>query len=139
MLGMRRPPQTIMFHTMKARENPQVYTHVEVAWGVSCVNALGYAHRQAPSHSVYTTSTSCLDLCLDLGLDTDLDTDLDIDLDLYLHLDTDRGGVGGGTLAMVTVAPTPIGMTAIIHLLLAAAGSISQHQLERGNCQITMV
>lgn len=116
MSGMRRPPQipqTKLFHVMNARENPRVYMRVEVAWVVCCVNALGYAPRQAPSRYIYTTSVP----------DLDLDRDLGITLDLV----TNHGGVGGGTVAMVTVAPASIGVTVIIRLLITAAtASIGQ-------------
>lgn len=132
-LGIRRPPQipqTILFHTMKARENPRVYMHVEAAWVVSCVNALGYAPRQAPSRSIYTTSTP--------GLDLDLDHDLGIGIGIDLV--TNRGRVGGGTVAMVTVAPIIVEITVIIRLLIAsAATSIGQQQLEREKLRITML
>ncbi|KAG6365771.1 hypothetical protein INS49_007382 [Diaporthe citri] len=121
--AIRRPPQipqTLPFPRMKARENPRAYMHVEVALGVSCANASGYAHHQAQFRNIYTTSTLCPDLVLDL--DTNPDTDPGTDLD------TDHEGVRGVTVAMVTVAPTIIEMTAIVHFHLASAGSIDQYQ-----------
>lgn len=132
-LGMCRPPQipqTILFRTMKARENPRVYMHVEVAWVVSCVNALGYAPRQAPSRYIYTTSTPDLDLDLGIG----------IGIGVSVNIVTNRGSVGGGTVAMVTVAPTIVEITVTIRLLIAsAATSIGQQQLEREKLRITTV
>lgn len=106
--------------------------HVEVAWVVSCDNASGYAHHQAPSRIMNTTSTPFLDLDLDLDIDIDIDVDtdpgLDTDLEPVLDIDhdIDHADVGGAIVAMVTIAPTIIKMTAIIHLLIAAARSIDQ-------------
>ncbi|KAI7788099.1 hypothetical protein LA080_013406 [Diaporthe eres] len=74
-----------------------------------------------PSRYIHTTSTQDLDLGLGLGLS--LGIGIDIDLDLV----TNRGGVGGGTVAMVTVAPANIETTVITRLLVtAASASIGQ-------------
>lgn len=99
---------------MYPREKHLVYTHVEVAWGVSCVNVLGYVHRQAPCRNTYTTST------------TDLDTDLYTNLDIILgtNLDTDNVDVGEGTVATVTGVPIIIDMIDLVRHYVAAAASI---------------
>lgn len=77
---------------------------------------------------MYTTSTPFLDLDLDIHIDVDTDRGLDTDLEPVLDIDhdIDHVGVGGVIVAMVTIAPTIFKMTAIIHLLIAAARSIEQ-------------
>lgn len=126
-------PPTILFHMIHARENRQVFMHVEVAWGVSCVSALGYAHLQGICRTIYTTST--LDRCTDRH--TELDTDLDINLGT--NLGTDNGGAGEATVATVTIGPTIIDMIDITLHLLARDTGIDQHHLKRREQRITII
>lgn len=124
MSGIRRPrvPQTKMSQTMYPRENHRVFMHVEVAWVVSCVNALEYAHRGAPCHNIYTTSTPNLDTDHDTDLDTNLRTNVRITL--RISLGTDNVGVGEGTVATITVGPIVIDMIDIVRHLVVAAVSL---------------
>lgn len=116
-----------------ARENPQVCMHVEVAWGVSCVVALGYVHLRVPCRTMYTTTT--------LDRHTDRHTKLDTDLgtNLGTNLGTDNGGVGETTVATVTIGSAIIDMIDITRHLLARATGIDQHHLKRQKRRITII
>lgn len=119
-----------------AREYPRVYTNGEVAWGVSCVSALGYAHLRATCRTMYTTSIP--------GRYTDRRTELDTDLgtNLGINLVTDKGGVGEATVAtavIVTIGSAIIDMIDITRHLLARATGIDQQHLKRQKRQITII
>lgn len=126
-------PPMILFHMIHARENRRVFTHVEVAWGVSCVSALGYAHLQAPCRTIYTTST------LDRNTDRHTELDTDLDINLGINLGTDNGGGGEAIVATVMIDSVIIDTVDITRDLLARATGIDQHHLKRQERRITII
>lgn len=124
----------ILFQMIHARGKTRVYTHVEVAWGVSCVSALEYAHLQAPCRTTYTTSTP------DRHTDrhTEPDTDLGTSLGTNLGTDVGVGEVTVATVVTVTIGSAIIDMIDITRYLLAHDTGIDQHHLERQKRRITI-
>lgn len=126
----------ILFQMIHARGKPRVYTPVEVAWGVSCVSALEYAHLQAPCRTTYTTSTP------DRHTEPDTDLGTNLGTNLGTHLGTDKGGVGEASVATVvtvTIGPAIVDMIDITRHLLDRATGIDQHHPERQKRRITII
>lgn len=57
-------PETRMLSLTSLRINPQIFTRVEEAWAVYCVNVSVRGHRQAPGRN--TEPTTCVDIDIDI-------------------------------------------------------------------------